>query len=269
MTALLQISDTHFGTDVEPVVEALVELALRLRPELVVLSGDITQRARRSQFARAAAFVERLQAPVLAIPGNHDIPLFDLVARAFCPYAGFFRAFGAALEPSFESPNFLVLGVNTTRRYRHKHGEVSEAQVERVTSRLLGAGREQLRVVVTHQPVISIREHDQNNLLRGSEHAVPRWCEAGADLLLGGHIHLPYVRPLSERFSGLSRRAWAVQAGTAVSHRIRDGIPNSVNVVCRAGGAEWALERWDFAASSQRFERHGALQIVPERTGAR
>lgn len=265
MTTVLQISDPHFGTEVAEVVEALVELARRVRPSLCVLSGDITQRARRSQFSRARVFVERLSAPLLAIPGNHDIPLFNPLARALFPYRNYQQAFGDDLEPSFESEHLLVIGVKTTRRRRHKHGEVCEAQIERVASRLNQARPEQLRVVVTHQPVLAIRARDENNLLRGSERAAPRWCEAGADLFLGGHIHLPYLRPLSERFGDVRRRAWVAQAGTSVSRRIREGIPNSVNLLQRTDAAAWSVERWDFHAARRTFERVEALSMTPDR----
>jgi 3',5'-cyclic AMP phosphodiesterase CpdA len=265
MTTVLQISDPHFGTEVSEVVEGLVEFARQIRPALLVMSGDITQRAQRSQFARAGAFAERLQAPILAIPGNHDIPLFNPLARAFFPYRNYAQTFGDDLEPSFEAEDLLVIGVNTTRRYRHKHGEVSEAQIERVARRLSGARPEQLRVVVTHQPVLAIRARDANNLLRGSERAAPRWCDAGADLFLGGHIHLPYQSSLSRRFHQLRRNAWVAQAGTSVSRRIREGIPNSVNLLRRASGVDWSVERWDFHATRQAFERVDTLSLTPDR----
>ena len=256
MTTVIQISDTHFGTERPEVVSALVEIVHELRPTLVVLSGDVTQRARRSQFTRAAEFIHALAAPaLLAIPGNHDIPLFDPIARSFFPYANFSRVFGEELEPSFESAELLVLTVKTTRRTRHKNGEVSAAQIERVASRLLRAESDQLRLVVTHQPVHVTRPQDEENLLRGGGLAVARWCEAGGDLLLGGHIHLPYVRPLSERFPELGRRIWAVQAGTAVSHRTRAGIPNSFNAIRRAGPRRCQVERWDYDVRPGAFVR--------------
>jgi len=266
MTTLLHISDPHFGTEVAVVVEALAQLTRAAGPGLIVLSGDITQRARTSQFTRAASFMQRLATPVLAIPGNHDIPLFNPVARLFFPYANHRRAFGTELEPSFESSDLLVLGVKTTRRLRHKHGQVSDDQIDRVARRLREARPEQLRVVVTHQPVEVVRSQDNNNLLRGSERAVPSWCEAGADLFLGGHIHLPYIRPVSDRFRDLPRRAWVVQAGTALSRRIRDGIPNSVNLLRPARGAAWCVERWDFSSESGAFELVETFVFTPERT---
>ena len=153
MTVVLHISDTHFGTEQPAVVEALILLAQQQQPDLVVLSGDITQRARPDQFRAARSFVDRLATPVLAIPGNHDIPLFDLWARLVSPYARYAVAFGGLFEPVYSSDDLLVVGVNTTRASRHKNGEVSKTQIDRVVALLAAARPEQLRVVVVHQPV--------------------------------------------------------------------------------------------------------------------
>lgn len=263
MSLLIQISDTHFGTEQPAVVAALCRLTLRLQPEVALLSGDITQRARRSQFARARAFVARLQVPrVLAIPGNHDIPLFDVLARVCFPYRNYARAFGAELEPRLDSDGLLVLALNTTRAARHKDGEVSRQQIERVADELRRARPGQLRIVLTHQPVHVIRKVDVKNLLHGCEAAVRAWAEAGADLIMGGHIHLPYVQPLAPAFPGLARAVWAVQAGTAVSSRTRDGVPNSVNVVRHeAGAAACSIERWDFNGGEFSCVAHHRLQL--------
>lgn len=256
---LLQISDPHFGTEQVRVADALTRLAHAQAPDLVVLSGDITQRATRAQFAAAKAFVQRLAAPaVLALPGNHDIPLFALGARLFSPYGRFREAFGDDLEPVFESPDCLAIAVNTTRWYRHADGEVSPAQVERVAARLMRSTPQQLRVVVVHQPVTVTLPEDLSNRLHGREAAVSRWAAAGADLVLGGHIHLPFVRPLRETFPDCARAMWAVQAGTAVSTRVRSGAPNSVNLIRYAHGAaarHCTVERWDCAAGADHFER--------------
>jgi 3',5'-cyclic AMP phosphodiesterase CpdA len=260
MSVLLQISDPHFGTERPIVVAALLRLIDTLAPDLVIVSGDITQRARRHQFAAARAFFDTLgTTPMVVIPGNHDIPLFDPIARLFHPYANHRRAFGDQLEPSFESADVLVLGVNTTRPYRHTDGELSMQQIRRVAARLEAASEAQLRVVVTHQPVAVTRTQDEKNLLRGRERAVQRWARAGADLIVGGHIHLPYVLPLHDTFASLPRRVWAVQAGTALSHRTRGTIDNSVNVIRHgqasdAGARGTVVERWDYREPSERFE---------------
>jgi 3',5'-cyclic AMP phosphodiesterase CpdA len=258
MSLVLQISDPHFGTEQPPVVEALVRLVRDQAPTLVVLSGDITQRARRRQFRAARAFVDRLGAPAtLAIPGNHDIPLFNLAARLFTPYANHCREFGADLEPVFESEQLLVIALNTTRIYRHKDGEVSARQIARVARRLERATPYQLRIIVTHQPVAVTRPQEETNLLHGRAAAVRSWAQAGADLILGGHIHLPYVLALHERFAGLRREVWAVQAGTAVSWRVRSDAGNSVNLFRYAGVQRHrrcvAVERWDYSEPQQCF----------------
>lgn len=264
MSVLLQISDTHFGTEQAPVVEALVAFAARERPDLVVLSGDITQRARGRQFRAARAFVDRLGAPFVAIPGNHDIPLFDLATRLVRPYAHYRAAFGDDLEPVHVSPELVVVCVNTTRWYRHTDGEVSAQQIERVKQRLANASPRQLRIVVVHQPVAVLRAGDEHDRLHGHADALRGWAAAGADIVLGGHIHLPYVLPLA----GLARPLWVVQAGTAVSSRVREGAPNSFNVLRWGTGAvadRCAIERWDYAAGSRSFARAAVTEVVPDR----
>jgi 3',5'-cyclic AMP phosphodiesterase CpdA len=255
VSLLIQISDPHFGTEQARVVDALYRLTHSLRPDVAVLSGDITQRARCREFAAARRFVEHLSIPhVLVIPGNHDIPLFDFVARILFPYRNYQRAFGTDLEPQLDCDAFRILALNTTRPARHKDGEVSSQQIERVAQQLRAAKPEQLRIVVTHQPVQVIDPQDVANLLIGHAAAVRAWTAAGVDLVMGGHIHLPYVQPLRLAFPNLPRNTWAVQAGTAVSSRTRAAMPNSVNMVQYvAGAAACTVERWDFQAAAGEF----------------
>jgi predicted MPP superfamily phosphohydrolase len=265
MSVLLQLSDPHFGTEQAPVVQALTALAQQLQPELLLLSGDITQRATRRQFAQARAFTDRLGAPLLAIPGNHDIPLFDLGQRVLHPYARYREAFGNVLEPTHASPDLLVQCVNTTRWYRHKGGTVSSNQIERVARRLRTAEPSQLRVVVVHQPIAVLRASEQHNLLHGHAQAQQSWAAAGCDVVLGGHIHLPYVMPLP----GLARPMWAVQAGTCVSRRVRAGAANSVNVLRWGGNTApgcCLIEQWDYSAATQAFVCTRVTDIHPART---
>lgn len=265
MSVLLQISDAHFGTERPPVVEALVGLTRELAPDLVIVSGDITQRARAGQFRRAARFIERLAAPrVLTIPGNHDLPLFDLATRLSNPYREFRRVFGAELEPTYEGADCLVVGVKTTRRYRRVDGEVSPQQVAQVASQLRRAARRQLRVVVTHQPLAVPRESEIHNIAHGAEAAVGAWAEAGVDVLLAGHIHLPFVLPLHETMA-LPRPVWAVNAGTAVSSRTRQGAGNSVNVIRieapHDASPRCQVEHWAFDPTRSLFTPRAELPL--------
>lgn len=285
MAGLLHLSDTHFGTEQPEVIEALLALAEQVQPEVAVLSGDVTQRARRRQFESARRFMRNLQAQAkLVIPGNHDIPLFNLWARWQAPYRGFQRAFGADLAPTYDSDRYLVVCVNTTRAARHQQGEVSPAQIEAVAQRLLAARPQQLRIVVTHQPMAVIRSEDRRNLLRNHHAAAVAWATAGVDLVLGGHIHLPYACDLRDEFAqagppgwegtrgGAVRRAvWAVQAGTAVSSRIREGLPNSVNLIHQAPrehGCVCRVEQYDYHAGQRRFRPVSGRLLAFARDGA-
>jgi 3',5'-cyclic AMP phosphodiesterase CpdA len=159
----------------------------------------------------------------------------------------------------------LVICVNTTRAWRHKDGEVSAQQIDHVARLLVDAAPAQLRVVVVHQPVAVTRAEDAPNLLRGHAAALQRWAAAGADLVMGGHIHLPFVLALH----GLARPLWAVQAGTAVSSRVRAGLPNSVNLL--RWGADSApgycqIEQWDFSAAECAFVRTTVSEVRPDRS---
>jgi 3',5'-cyclic AMP phosphodiesterase CpdA len=262
VTRLLQVSDAHFGTERPQVVEALVSLSGRLAPQLLVLSGDLTQRARRSQFSAAAAFVRRLAIPrLLAIPGNHDLPLLDLVTRAVAPYREYLQAFGPELEPRFSAPDCLVLAVKTTRRYRHVDGEISPEQRERVARTLRAAGPEQTRLVVLHQPIAVPRLSELPNVVHGAEAAIHAWHDAGVDIILGGHIHLPFVLPLHE-LRQLSRPLWAVNAGTAVSSRIRHDAGNSVNVLDMVAPRRAELQQWHYSDTVGEFVLGTKLHLL-------
>lgn len=267
MTLLLHISDMHLGTEVPAVVAALQALARARRPQVLVASGDLTQRAKPAEFDAALRLCDSLDVPQrLVLPGNHDIPLFDLAARLAHPYRDYSRCFGDLLEPELDLPGLLVVGVNTTRASRHKNGVVSPSQVARVAQRLRQAGAGQLRLVVTHQPADVIREEDDADRLRGAEPALQAWSGAGADLVLGGHIHLPYVKDLRERAQPTARRMWCVQAGTAVSDRLRHDTCNSVNFIealpPRDGERSCRFERWDYSGARGAFEQVEARELA-------
>ncbi len=257
MSLLLHISDPHFGTEQPQVIAGLMHLVLEQSPDIAVVSGDITQRARPNQFRAARLFFESLAVhPTLVLPGNHDIPLFNIFRRLFTPYRQFQRQFGSELEPSFEAEDVQVIGVNTTRPYRHVNGEVSMRQIDDVAQKLRRGAPKQLRVVVTHQPVHVDRSQERHNVLRGHKEAVCAWADAGADLILGGHAHLPDTYALRDEFEELPRAVWAVQAGTSISCRVRREAPNSVNLIRYSATQtprRCTVEQWNFDASERRF----------------
>lgn len=254
MISLLHISDTHFGTEVPLAVEALVRFAQAQSPDVLVLSGDVTQRARRTQFDAARRFIERLQVPrVLVMAGNHDIPLFDLPRRVWAPYSGFRRTFGEALEPRIELAAMRVAGAHTTRAWRHVVGHVSEVQAQRSAQWLADAAAPALRIAVTHHPLAVPDEQDAAQRVRGSATALRLWSRARVHLVLGGHIHRPYFLPIDSALPDGPHRLWVAQAGTAVSHRLRAPYPHSVNLLRQVAATQWQLSRWNLERGATDF----------------
>ncbi|UJJ30402.1 metallophosphoesterase family protein [Halopseudomonas maritima] len=268
MTRILHLSDPHFGTEQADVMNALLQLVREQRPSLALLSGDITQRARPQQFRQARRFMTQLGIPILAVPGNHDMPLFNPFKRLLRPYGHYQDNFAADLEPLLETDCLLVVGVNSSRPDRHKNGELTSAQIQRVEHHLQRASASQLRIVMQHHPVRAVESSDRSNLLIGGDQVVPRWVDAGLDLLLAGHIHLPYVRPLNGQHS--TRRAWTAQAGTALSSRVRGEVPNSVNLIEHSTDGPFhtcAIARWDYVDTSRSFRLYSHTDLALDRSG--
>lgn len=264
---IAHISDTHFGTEETPVCAALRADLLHEAPDLVVLTGDITQRARRAQFRAARAFLDSLAPiPVLALPGNHDLPLFDLVTRFTQPYRHYTQHICPTLTPVWLQAEIAVLGVNSTRVWRHKHGELPAVLVQEVAQRL-AVLTQPFKVVALHHPLAVIEAGDRCNRVRGAEEALSAWTAAGADLFLGGHIHLPYCILGGGRET---RQAVILQAGTAVSTRRRGGQPNSFNLIrfdTAGGRRSMQVERRDYDAQAGVFVAGSTTEAVPSAGG--
>lgn len=250
MSSLLHLSDTHFGAERPEVCRALLGLARSLAPDFIVWSGDITQRATREQFRDARAFADALpMAPLMVLPGNHDIPLFALVQRLLQPYARFRDAFGPTLEPTLDAMGWQVTAVNTVRRWRQQHGVLSSSQIERVARRLRQAPRGTWRIVVSHHPLTVDRAEDDGQRPWRSARALDAWTSHDVDVLLGGHTHQPFI-------ATLPRHGFQVQSGTAVSRRTRPGTANSVSLLVQ-DERDWPparfAARWDYSHHERRF----------------
>ena len=269
MTVLLHWSDPHFGAADPGACEALRRLAWSQRPAVVLLTGDITQRARRAQFDQAARYCATLPpARWVVVPGNHDLPLLNLWLRCLAPYRRYSSFHPGPLDPVVHLPGLLVLGVHTTRPWRHARGELSAAQIAQVSQHLRRAAPDDWRLVLSHHPVVAPWPHQQGDRVRRHEQARQAWSAAGVDLLLSGHLHQPGCVAWS---TGDGRQAWAAMAGTAVSRRLRAGAPHSVHLLRRrdgpAGPALPCLERWELPDGERDFVPV-ALQTLTPRVGA-
>jgi 3',5'-cyclic AMP phosphodiesterase CpdA len=174
----------HESPEVEQAVASLVE---RTSPELVIATGDLTHRGRRDQHERAAAALRRLGAPVVAIPGNHDIP-YTFPARFTSPWQEFERQWETT-EPVHATGSLHVVGVNSVRPYRHQSGGVRPAQLERVRERLAEAAPGALRVVALHHQMIGAPWRTRKRPVANRTHVLAQLVDSGAELILGGHIH--------------------------------------------------------------------------------
>jgi 3',5'-cyclic AMP phosphodiesterase CpdA len=253
MTVLMHLSDLHFGAHEPAVCDAALRLSQRLRPAMAVVTGDLTQRATDEQFAQAARFVQGLHArSTLVLPGNHDLPLYAWWMRWRRAYERYARQFGVDQEPVRQAGPFYVVGVNTTRAWRHERGSLSSAQIEQVATLLDRALPGSWRIVASHHPLTARDAQDRDHRPARADRAVQRWQAAGASLLLSGHAHEPGV---IEPLPGL----WVSRAGTAVSHRLRHGSPNSLVVLSSeasggvADGMARHAARWDYDAAQGEF----------------
>ena len=185
---LLHLSDLHTGTAEDPLVErAVAALIDRVDPQLIVASGDLTHRGRPDQHDRAAAFLKRLDRPLLAIPGNHDLP-YTLPARFTRPFREFERQW-MTTEPVFDSAELYVIGINSVRPWRHQSGGVRSGQLERAAALLREAPARALRVVTLHHHLIGAPWRSRKKPVARRSHVLGCLVDAGAELILAGHIH--------------------------------------------------------------------------------
>jgi 3',5'-cyclic AMP phosphodiesterase CpdA len=264
MARLIHLSDLHFGAHDPPLVEAVEQRAHDIKPDLVVISGDFTQRARTEQFQEACEFLERLRDAgheVLAVPGNHDVPLYDVLRRFLSPLTRYTRFVDDTLCPLHEIPGATVLGINTARSLTFSDGRISHEQMDFIRDTFERADPKSMRILVTHHPLFALPVGE--NVARAvgrSELALDAIGDAGVDMLLAGHNHQASIhsaRDLVTRAGG----ALVIQAGTATSVRLREQ-PQSFNRIDIDGdSATVTIESWDgsqFAPQdAQRFVREG------------
>ncbi|MEA3031481.1 MAG: hypothetical protein QOG13_2806 [Sphingomonadales bacterium] len=255
MARIAHLSDVHFGAHDPAVVAGAEAWLIAERPDLVVISGDFTQRASVDQYREAGAFLDRLEAAGLAtlgVPGNHDVPLYDIVQRFTRPLHRYRRYIDEDLCPWFESERLAVLGINTARSLTFKDGRISHEQMDIIRDRFQGVPADRTRVLVTHHPLFEmpIGEAGEASEAVGRQgDALAAVADAGVHILLAGHFHRSFTQSARHMVRNAGP-ALVIQAGTATSTRLRDGETQSFNLIRaeRNDAIEVQVIGWDGAA---------------------
>jgi 3',5'-cyclic AMP phosphodiesterase CpdA len=258
---IAHLSDLHFGRVDQAVVEPILDAVRSLKPDLVAISGDLTQRARRQEFEDARRFLERLPEPRVVVPGNHDVPLRNPYSRFISGFSRYREYISSDLEPIYVDEAIAVAGVNTARALTWKGGRINHTQIEWVRTRFCAIPASVVRVVVVHHPLDLPEAWGKADRAKRSRRAFREWAECGVDLILAGHIHRAFAGAghRHEGFAGGetemlrigAHRAIVVQAGTAISTRGR-GEPNSFNTV-EVSATAISVERHVWNTQSGKF----------------
>jgi 3',5'-cyclic AMP phosphodiesterase CpdA len=261
---LVHLSDLHFGAH-DPRLVAAVEARIdEAKPDLVVISGDFTQRARTEQFEEACRFLSRLKDAgheVLGVPGNHDIPLYDVLRRFLSPLTRYKRFIDDSVCPFHQLNAAAVLGINTARSLTFKDGRINESQMEFIRATFAGAN-DGPRVLVTHHPLFALPVGDGPALGRPvgrQELALDAIADAGVDLLLAGHNH----RASTNSARDLATRAGpalVIQAGTATSTRLRDEEQSFNRIDIAGDRVTLTVQRWAGVGFRSGDEQRGARE---------
>ena len=252
MRTIVHLSDLHFGRAEQSLLAPLITAVNELRPDLVAVSGDLTQRARQAQFREARAFLDALPKPQIVVPGNHDVPLYNIFARFARPLDNFRRYITNDLAPFHADEEIAVLGINTARSLTIKDGRVNEKQIARIRDMLCPLGDHVTKIIVTHHPFDLPAGHKKEaDLVGRAQLAMVALASCGADLLLAGHLHVTHTGQTGERYRIAGHNALVVSAGTATSTRGR-GEANSFNVI-RALHPHLKVERYSWQPERQTF----------------
>ena len=231
MRKIAHVSDLHFGRHRDVIVEDLLRSIDEHQPDLLALSGDFTQRAKSSEFAEAERFLQRIVVPKLTVPGNHDVPLYNLFNRTFRAFRNYDRYVEPYNQPGgvFRDAELLAVGLNTARRFTRKNGRLSHEQIAQINSVFGAASDRVAKVLITHHPLDFASGQAAVEVAGRSNLALDAVARSGVRLLLSGHHH----RAQSGTTSRLNSHGsvLVIHAGTAVSTRVRDAAKNDYNLI--------------------------------------
>lgn len=235
MKTIIHLSDLHFGKVDEKRVEPLLSLIEKIDPDIVIVSGDFTQRAKEKEFIEAQNFLKRIKRPIFVLPGNHDIPLYNVFRRFFFPFKKYLQFISEDLAPSYSDDDIAIIGINSVRRFTISSGRISDKQLEKAGEYLKEIKGGATRIVVCHHPFdLPFQKETHHNhthkVVAGSKSAMRELSKYKVDIFLSGHLHLQHIGDTTLRYKIKGYSALIIQAGTAISKR-RRGEPVSFNVL--------------------------------------
>jgi 3',5'-cyclic AMP phosphodiesterase CpdA len=230
---LAHVTDLHFGAEDPAVVAGLRTDLVAQDVDRVLVSGDLTMRARAGQFRAARGLLDSIGRPWISVPGNHDVPLDRVVSRAVRPLAAYRRFVDAQPQPVLRTDGLQVLGLSTPRRSQWKGGRIDAGQVARIGAAF--AGPAVLRVLMVHHPVFRSAQRPDEKMVRGAERALHAAARAGVDVVLCGHDHVQAQIDLCVSRPGLGRHMIGLMSGTACSRRVRAGESQSYTILELSG----------------------------------
>jgi 3',5'-cyclic AMP phosphodiesterase CpdA len=256
LRVVAHVSDLHFGRLDQSMLPALAQAITAAQPDALVVSGDLTQRARAREFIEARAFLDSLPFPKIVVPGNHDIPLFNVISRGFTPLARYKKHISEDVEPFYADDEIAIAGINTARSLTVSGGRINEQQTGRVCQRFGSAGADTTRIVVTHHPFDLPDRTNFKGLVGRARMAIAAFAQCGVDIVLSGHMHVGGADSSTVRYRMPGHAMLLVQAGTASSSRLR-GEANSCNIIridrpkIEIERLEWDDDRGDFGPKGQ------------------
>ncbi|AUX49138.1 metallophosphoesterase [Sorangium cellulosum] len=240
MRTLVHLSDLHFGRVDKAILQPLIDRIKAIEPHVIVISGDLTQRARSAEFVEARKFLDELPSPQIVVPGNHDVPLYNLFDRFFRALDKYQKHITEDLSPFHVDEEIAVLGINTARSFTIKEGRINARQIAEIKARMCRLAPEVTKIVVTHHP-FDLPENSPHGVVGRARQAMVAIANCGVDVILSGHLHLSHTGHSAERFDVGGHSSLIIQAGTATSTRGR-GEQNAFNVI-RIDGKMIRIER--------------------------
>ena len=258
MTRVLILSDLHFGFHRTELIEPMLTLVRRLNIDLALIAGDVSHRGRPEQLEMAASFLRRMELPIVAVPGNHDVPLFNIPLRLIRPYQGFCQQISPDLAPTRRAGQVQVFGVNSVDPFAWQRGIIHRDDFARVEA---GIDRQAVNIVMLHHPLEQLPVVDKA-LARNAPEFLDALARCGASIVVTGHLHVWNVAKLLEQ----TRTPSVLQIHTASALCARAEDPPNEFAVLDVDGPELTIERYiaakdrsDFRPIFERYRQQDGL----------